>query len=542
MKRWYETSVIYQIYPMSFKDSNHDGIGDLGGIISQLDYLVELGVDIVWLSPIYASPMDDNGYDIADYYNINPMFGSLVEFKKLLQRAHEKGLKIIMDLVVNHTSDEHVWFKEAIANPTSIYRDFYIFKENINHQPPTKQGSFFGGSAWELTPDGKHYYLHLFSKKQPDLNWKNEKLRREIYHMINYWLDMGVDGFRMDVIDLIGKDIDKGIVGNGPLLHTYLKEMYDACFKGRKVLTVGETGGVTPEIAIQYTQEGSHELDMVFQFQHIALDQEPHKDKWHLKPLNLNDLKRVLSMWQTSLHQKGWNSLYWSNHDQPRIVSRWGDDQTYRVQSAKLFAAILHLMQGTPFIYQGEEIGMTNMKMSHFNQLRDVEAINMFHEKSQLWDSTRVWEALNAKGRDNARTPMQWNDQLYAGFSDVKPWLDVNPNKDFINVEQAKKDKDSIFYFYQKLIQMRKTMPIIVHGAYQLIENQDERFFCYQRVYQDQVLTVVGNISKDSVTCDLCFKDSELILSNVDKHQPKLYTPYELRVYLSKRGEDHVQL
>ncbi len=540
MNRWYEKSVIYQIYPMSFQDSNQDGIGDIGGIISRLDYLQKLGIDILWLSPIYMSPMDDNGYDIADYYQIHPMFGTMDEFKKLLESAHEKGLKIIMDLVVNHTSDEHVWFKEALSNPRSPYRDFYVFKENHDGQPPTNQGSFFGGSAWELTPDQSAYYLHLFSKKQPDLNWKNEKLRHEIYKMINFWLDLGVDGFRMDVIDLIGKDIDRGIIGNGPMLHAYLQEMHLACFKGRQVLTVGETGGVTPDLAIQFTKEGSHEMDMVFQFQHIALDQEPHRDKWHLKPLELNDLKRVLSNWQIALYQKGWNSLYWSNHDQPRIVSRWGDDQCYREKSAKMFGALLHMMQGTPFIYQGEEIAMTNIKMSNYNQLRDVEAINMYHEKSKIWDQNRVWESLNAKGRDNARTPMQWDDSLHAGFSDATPWLEVNPNYVTINVQSSLQDENSVFYFYQKLIQMRKTMPIVVHGAYDLVNLKDERLFCYKRIYEDQVLLIIANVSKDDVYFEGDVDQMTLVLCNEGKPQASLLSPYEVRVYHLIRGEKNV--
>ena len=531
MKRWYEKSVIYQIYPMSFKDSNHDGMGDINGILSKLDYLVELGVDILWLSPIYVSPMDDNGYDIADYYNINPMFGTMEDFKHLLKTAHQKNLKIIMDLVVNHTSDEHIWFKEAINQPDSPYRDYYIFKENVNNVPPTQQGSFFGGSAWELTPDQKHYYFHLFSKKQPDLNWKNEHLRQEIYAMINYWLDLGVDGFRMDVIDLIGKDIEKGIIGNGPKLHDYLNEMYHACFKGRKVVTVGETGGVTPEIAIQYTKEDSEELDMVFQFQHIALDQEARHDKWHLKKLDLKDLKRVLSKWQIALYQQGWNSLYWSNHDQPRIVSRWGDDGLYRVQSAKMFGALLHMMQGTPFVYQGEEIGMTNLKMHDLKDLRDVEAINMYQEKIKVWDESRVWEALNAKGRDNARTPMQWDDSIYGGFSDQKPWLNVNPNKDFINVKESTNDPKSIFSFYQKLIAFRKKCPTIVYGSYELIDEDHEQMFCYKRNYQNQEILVMANVSKELVKYPYDLSNYQLILSNDTSKNEDEFGPYEVRIY-----------
>jgi len=541
MNRWYEKSVIYQIYPLSFKDTNGDGIGDLNGIIEKLDYLKDLGVDILWLSPVYSSPMDDNGYDISDYYNINPMFGTLDDMIRLLDIAHQKKLKIIMDLVVNHTSDEHEWFQSAVHNPLSPYKDYYIFKENKDNQPPTSQSSFFGGSAWDLTPNKEAYYLHLFSKKQPDLNWKNQTLRFEIYKMMNYWLDMGVDGFRMDVIDLIGKDIDLGILGNGPKLHDYLKEMYENCFKGRKTLTVGETGGVTPEIAIKFTKIDSNELDMVFQFQHIGLDQEPHHDKWHLKPLDLKDLKRVLSKWQTSLYEKGWNSLYWSNHDQPRIVSRWGNDTTYRIKSAKMFGAILHFMQGTPFIYQGEEIGMTNMKMCSVDELRDIEAINMFHEKSLIWPTKRVWEALNAKGRDNARTPMQWDSSLYGGFSDVKPWLNVNPNKDFIHVENAIQDPESIYHFYKKLIAFRKENETVVYGEYRLIENTDERLFCYRRVYKNEEILLIANFSEDYIDDYPDTKDYLYILGNDEMHQGVL-KPYEVRVFKKDKGEIDVSI
>ncbi|AUD65893.1 glucohydrolase [Tenericutes bacterium MZ-XQ] len=535
MDRWYKQSVVYQIYPMSFCDSNHDGIGDIQGIISKLDYLKNLGVDIIWLSPIYQSPMDDNGYDISNYHEINPMFGVMDDFKELLEKIHQRDMYLIMDLVVNHTSDEHEWFKNALEHEDSPYRDYYVFRKERNIKKPLH--SFFGGSAWEQVKNSDTYYLHMFSKKQPDLNWKNPKLRQEIYKMMNTWLDMGVDGFRMDVIDLIGKDIDQQIIGNGPYLHQYLKEMYQQCFKGRKVLTVGETGGATPEIAILYTSIDSYELDMVFQFQHIGLDQIKGKDKWHLKPLDLVELKAVLSNWQVKLYHQGWNSLYWNNHDQTRIVSRWGNDKEYRVESAKMLGAILHFMQGTPYIYQGEEIGMTNAYFNRIEQLRDIETLNMIKEKELVWDQSRIWEAIDKKGRDNSRTPMQWNEQAYAGFSDVKPWIDVNQNYHTINVENDLMDKDSILHFYQKLIRLRKEIKCIYEGKYELINPTDHQFFHYTRSTEDELIHVIANFT-DQYLSSNDEVEGRMILSNYAENE-KLYKPYEVRVYYQNKVGDH---
>ena len=534
MKRWYEQSVVYQIYPMSFNDSNSDGIGDIQGIIQKLDYLVSLGVEVIWLSPIYQSPMDDNGYDISDYYSIHPWFGTMDDFKQLLKEMHQRNLYLMMDLVVNHTSDEHPWFQAALTDPSSPYRDYYVFKKG--HEIKQPLGSFFGGSAWEKTGEPDVYYLHMFSKKQPDLNWKNETLRKEIYRMMNFWLDLGVDGFRMDVIDLIGKEIDQGIIGNGPMLHPYLKEMHEACFLNRKTITVGETGGVTPETAVLYSSPESKELDMVFQFQHVGLDQVKGKDKWHLKPLDLVELKSVLSTWQEALYQKGWNSLYWSNHDQPRIVSRWGDDKQYRVESAKMFAALLHFMQGTPYIYQGEELGMTNIHLSDPSDLRDIEAINMMHEKKASWSMERIWESLNKKGRDNARTPVQWNSSAYAGFSTHEPWMKVNPNYIDINAENAIKDPDSIFYFYKKVISLRKIYPVIVNGKYQLHHPYHDQIFHYQRENEHEVLHVIANVSPLNVNYEYPLS-GQLILSNYAHHQDD-YQPYEVRVFHLKKVKE----
>lgn len=534
MNRWFENLVVYQIYPMSFKDSNHDGMGDIVGIIEQLDYLKTLGVDVLWLSPIYQSPMDDNGYDISDYYQIHPMFGTLEEFKKLLFEVHKRGMYLIMDLVVNHTSDEHVWFQEALKDEKSPYRDFYIFRKH--EEADFNMRSIFSGSAWEKIND-TYAYFHMFSKKQPDLNWKNESLRQAIYKMMNYWLDLGIDGFRMDVIDLIGKDIDQHIFSNGPKLHDYLKEMHTHCFEGRQTITVGETGSVTPEIAIKYTTLGAHELDMVFQFQQVSLDEEKGKDKWHLKPLKLTDLKRVLSTWQTELYQKGWNSLYWSNHDQPRIVSRWGNDQKYRIESAKMLAGILHMMQGTPYIYQGEEIGMTNKHFTLKEELRDIETINMIKEKEDIWPLEKIFESIRAKGRDNARTPMQWDTSIHAGFSDGHPWIDVNPNYLDINVKQAVEDQNSIYYFYKELINLRKQIRCVIDGKYTLINPNDEQFFHFIRENEDESIEVIANFSESEGSYETP-TDKDVLMSNYDLLE-HLFKPYELRIYYKKKGEDH---
>ncbi len=537
MKRWFERSVVYQIYPLSFKDANNDGIGDIPGIIQKLDYLRYLGVDIIWLSPIYQSPMDDNGYDISDYYAINPMFGNMADFLLLVKEVHLRKMKLIMDLVVNHTSDEHKWFVEAKNSKTSKYRDYYIFRSGKDGNPPGNESSIFGGSAWEQIGTTDDYYFHFFSKKQPDLNWENPTLRKDIYKMMNHWLDLGVDGFRMDVIDLIGKKIDQSIYANGPMLHDYLQEMNQTCFKNRQTLTVGETGSVTPEIARLYTGEGRNELDMVFQFEHVALDQEKGKDKWHLAPLDPNELKQVLSKWQTELHDDGWNALYWSNHDQPRIVSRWGSEK-YREKSAKCLAAILHFMQGTPFIYQGEEIGMTNLNDSDFSDVADIEAKNMIREKSaEGWPKERILEAIKAKSRDNARTPFQWDDSSHAGFSEVEPWLKVNPNYKMINAKAAIQDKNSVFHFYRQLIDFRKRLDIVVYGNYELLLPEERKIFAYTRSYKRQLLTLIANMTDVDVCYPAELEIGKILLDNYDKSRSGCLNPFEVKVYLDNREE-----
>jgi len=495
-KKWWHNSVVYQIYPRSFQDSNGDGIGDLKGITQRLDYLQYLGIDAIWLSPVYQSPNDDNGYDISDYEAIMSEFGTMDDMDALIEEANNRNIKIIMDLVVNHTSDEHKWFIESKKSKDNAYRDYYIWRDPLNNNVPNGLHSIFSGSAWEYDELTGQYYLHLFSKKQPDLNWENELVRKEIYDMMNFWIDKGIGGFRMDVIDLIGKIPDQEITGNGPKLHQYIQEMNKKTFGGKDLLTVGETWGATPEIAKLYSNPKRNELSMVFQFEHIQLDQEA--EKWDFKKLDVRELKSVLSKWQTSLGQEGWNSLFWNNHDLPRIVSRWGNDKKYRVESAKMFAILLHMMKGTPYIYQGEEIGMTNYPITDISEANDIETINMYNERIQKgYTKEQLLESINAKGRDNARTPMQWDNTINAGFTTGSPWLHINPNYVNINVEQAIKDENSILSTYRKLIKLRKENEIIVWGDYKLIEETASDVFAYYREYNNQKWLVVCNFSKD---------------------------------------------
>ena len=449
-RQWWHSSVVYQIYPRSFKDSNGDGIGDINGIREKLDYLKELGIDVIWLSPVYKSPNDDNGYDISDYCDIMDEFGTMEDMDNLLKEANERGIKILMDLVVNHTSDEHKWFIEAKKSKDNEYRDYYIWRDSVDGNEPNDLGSTFSGSAWQYDETTGQYYLHLFSKKQPDLNWENEKVRNEVYKMMNFWVDKGIGGFRMDVIDLIGKVPDEMITGNGPKLHEYLQEMNKAALEGKDLLTVGETWGATPDVAKLYSNPGRKELSMVFQFEHIGLDQIEGKEKWDVKSLELLDLKKVLSKWQTELEGQGWNSLFWNNHDLPRIVSRWGNDKEYRIESAKMLATLLHGMKGTPYIYQGEELGMTNVRFDDINDYNDIESLNMYKDRlSKGYSHNEIMESIYAKGRDNARTPMQWDDSENAGFTTGTPWLAVNKNYDKINAKQCLQDENSIFNHYK---------------------------------------------------------------------------------------------
>ena len=454
-KNWWKQSVVYQIYPRSFCDSNGDGIGDINGIRSKLWYLKRLGVDVLWISPMYPSPNADNGYDISDYYGVSPDFGTMEDLKALICECQDCGIRIIFDLVVNHTSDEHPWFQAARKSKESPYRDYYIWRDGKDGGPPNDLQSNFGGSAWAYSEETGQYYLHFFGKKQPDLNWENEALRKEIYQMMNAWTALGIGGFRMDVIDLIGKDPDRKIKENGPKLHTYLQEMNRYALRGRDLLTVGECWGADVEAGRMYSDPARHELSMIFQFEHSLLDEQPGGSRWDLRPLELTGLKAVLSKWQTGLEGCGWNSLFWNNHDLPRIVSRWGDDGEYRVESAKMLATLLHGMKGTPYIYQGEEIGMTNVPFRKVESFPDIETQGHYRVlKAEGRSEEEILHAFRAKARDNARTPMQWDDGQNAGFTSGTPWYTVNPNYTEINVRQALEDPDSIFFYYQALIRL----------------------------------------------------------------------------------------
>ncbi|GGI13968.1 glycoside hydrolase family 13 protein [Gottfriedia solisilvae] len=540
-KKWWHKSVVYQIYPRSFMDSNQDGIGDLNGIIEKLDYLKLLGIDVIWLSPVYKSPNDDNGYDISDYCDIMEEFGTMEDMDRLISEANDKGIKIVMDLVVNHTSDEHPWFIESRKSKDNPYREYYVWRDPVQNAEPNGLQSVFSGSAWEFDEETGQYFLHLFSKRQPDLNWENPKVHEEVYNMMNFWLDKGIGGFRMDVIDLIGKLPDQEITGNGPKLHQYLQEMNAKTFGNHDVLTVGETWGATPEIAKLYSDPERNELSMVFQFEHISLDQQEGKEKWDLKPLNLLDLKAVFNKWQTQLDGKAWNSLFWNNHDLPRIVSRWGNDQEYRKESAKMLATILHLMQGTPYIYQGEEIGMTNVRFDKITDYDDIETRNMYHDRiSKGYSHEEIMESIYTKGRDNARTPMQWSESEHGGFTSGTPWLSLNPNFKEINVAESIKDQSSIFHHYRKLIELRKQFPVIVYGSFDMLAEDDENVFAYSRELEDEKLLIVANFTSNKTTFQFTeqYEDATILLTNYEASGVQLDSinlrPYEAIVYKIK--------
>ncbi|WP_159560654.1 glycoside hydrolase family 13 protein [Streptococcus halichoeri] len=515
-KHWWHQATIYQIYPRSFMDSNGDGIGDLKGIISKLDYLEKLGITAIWLSPVYQSPMDDNGYDISDYQAIASIFGDMADMDRLLAEAKARGIRIIMDLVVNHTSDEHAWFIEAREDPASPKRDYYIWRDQPNHLQST-----FSGSAWQYDEASGQYYLHLFSKRQPDLNWENAELRSKIYDMMNFWIDKGIGGFRMDVIDLIGKLPDQEITGNGPKLHTYLKEMHQATFGQHDLLTVGETWGATPAIARQYSKPDNEELSMVFQFEHIGLQHQPDAPKWVYRDhLDVPALKAIFTKWQTELTLgQGWNSLFWNNHDLPRVLSIWGNDSQYREKSAKALAILLHLMRGTPYIYQGEEIGMTNYPFESLEQVNDIESLNYAKEAlANGADAQDILDSIRKVGRDNARTPMQWTAKAQAGFTTGQAWLPVNPNHDTINVQAALADPDSIFYTYQKLVALRKEESWLVDADFTLLETTDQ-VFAYIRKDQTDRYLVVANLSDQEQAFPCLEQVAATIISNTDENQ-----------------------
>lgn len=523
LSNWWHDAVVYQIYPRSFCDSNGDGIGDLQGIISKLDYLQNLGVNVIWLSPVYRSPMDDNGYDISDYQDIAPEFGTMEDMQQLLDEAKYRGIRIIMDLVVNHTSDEHPWFISARETKDSPYRDYYIWRDKqVDGTEPDDQGSLFGGSAWQYDEQTDEYYYHLFSKRQPDLNWENPAVHQAIFEMMNWWIDKGIGGFRLDVIDLIGKEIDKGITGNGPNLHPLLQKMNKATFGDKALLTVGETWGATPEIAKLFSGEQREELSMVFQFEHITLTWK-EGDKWQPVEFNLPALKQVLTKWQVELETEGWNSLFWNNHDLPRIVSKYGDEGQYRVESAKMLATTLHMMKGTPYIYQGEEIGMTNVAFESIEDYCDIETLNFYYERTANGVTEEAMlAAVHENSRDNARTPMQWDSSSYAGFSSSKPWIKVNPNYKNINVEAALNDTQSIFYHYQRLIELRHAFPLIVNGRFKPLLEQHEQVFAYLREDDHQQIVVINNFSNQSVVISvpkiLEYKNLECLIYNYEPH------------------------
>ena len=548
-KRWWKESVVYQIYPRSFCDSNGDGIGDLNGITGKLDYLKELGIDVIWLSPVYKSPNDDNGYDISDYQAIMDEFGTMEDFDRMLATAHEKGIKIMMDLVVNHTSDEHKWFIESRKSTDNPYRDYYIWRPaKEDGSLPNNWGSCFSGPAWEYDKTTDMYFLHLFSKKQPDLNWDNPAVRQDVFDMMNWWLKKGVDGFRMDVISLISKepglpDKEPGINGyatfnvsaNGPHVHEYLQEIRQKALNNADTITVGECSGVTLEEAKKYARSDEKELNMVFQFEHMDVDSDEKAGKWTTRKMDLRNLKKILTRWQKGLQDIAWNSLYWENHDQPRSVSRFGNDSDeYREISAKMLATCIHMMQGTPYVYQGEELGMTNCPFNTLDNFRDLESINAFHELTEQGKMTEedMMAAIGYKGRDNARTPMQWDDSAYAGFSTANPWIMVNPNYTKINAKDQVNREDSVFKYYQKLIKLRHESELIVYGTYDLILDDDKDIYAYIRTLGDEKLIVYCNFSENTREVELPeeFVNKKVLISNYSdaKANPKItLRPYE---------------
>ena len=534
-KDWWKSAVIYQIYPRSFQDTNGDGFGDFQGIIKRLPYLEKLGIDCIWLCPVYRSPQDDNGYDISDYCDVDPMFGTMADMEELIGKAREHGIYIVMDLVLNHSSDEHKWFIEAKKSRENPYHDYYVWRDGKEGVLPNDMKAAFGGSAWEWVPEVEQYYFHQFSVKQPDLNWENPKLRQELWDIINFWIDKGVGGFRLDVIDLVGKVPDEKITSNGSKLHEYIKEMTAHTFVRDNLISVGETWSATPEIAKLYSNPDGSELSMVFQFEHICLDQQEGKEKWDLAPLPFHKFKEVWNKWQTELYGCGWNSLFWDNHDLPRIVSRWGDEGQYREESAKMLATLLHGMQGTPYIYQGEELGMTNVKYE-LEEYRDIELFGMYKERrAQGYTHEELMESIYAKTRDNARTPMQWDTTEQAGFTTGKPWIKVNPNYTEINAAEQVDRENSIFNYYRKLIQLRKELPVLTDGKFTMLDMDHDQIFAYLRDNGEDKLLVVCNFYGNTVDYAVSEKaeDLELLIGNYTEEnmQTDVLRPYEARIY-----------
>ena len=551
---WWKTAVVYQIYPKSFYDSTGNGTGDIQGIIGKLDYLKELGVDVLWLTPIYKSPQRDNGYDISDYYNIQEEYGTMDDFDQLLEQAHKRGIKIIMDIVINHTSTEHEWFKQAKSSKDNPYRDFYIWKDGKNGLPPTNWESKFGGSAWQWDETTGQYYLHLFDVTQADLNWENPKVREALYEMMHFWLKKGVDGFRLDVINLISKDQQfpqddsdgRKFYTDGPRIHEFLHEMNQEVFSKYDIMTVGEMSSTSIDNCIRYTNPREEELNMTFSFHHLKVDY-PNGDKWTKADFDFHALKDILSKWQVEMNKGGgWNALFWCNHDQPRVVSRFGDDKQFHKESAKMLATTIHMMQGTPYIYQGEEFGMTNPEFDKIEEYRDVESLNTFEiKKNEGLSEQEIIEILKQKSRDNSRTPVQWDSSKHAGFTTGTPWIHTASNYKEINAENAMKDPDSVFYHYQELIRLRKEYDVITNGDYELISEEDDSIFAFVRKTENEILLLINNFyGSDTmyslpVKLDIAGLSNTVLLSNYADSAPlereiKL-RPYESIVYYLKK-------
>ena len=534
---WWKNAVIYQIYPRSFMDSDNDGVGDLKGIISKLDYLQWLGVDAVWISPVYKSPNDDNGYDISDYMEIMDEFGTMEDMDELIKKAKERNIKIIMDMVFNHTSDEHKWFVESKKSKDNTYRDYYIWRDPVDGKEPNELGSIFSGSAWQYDETTNQYFLHFFSKRQPDLNWENPNVRKGMADVIKFWLDKGVGGFRLDVIEMLGKVPDELIGANGPKLHDYIKELYKDGFNaygdGDNIVTIGECWAADTNIALKYTKPSNKELSMVFQFEHSSLDEVPGKGKWELATFKLSQLKTIINKWQLE-YNDGWNTLFWDNHDLPRIVSRFGDDGKFRVESAKMLATLLYGLKGTPFLFQGEEIGMTNVKWKDISDYKDVETLGVYEEKIKAGvPKEKIMEAIYAKGRDNARTPMQWSDEQNAGFTKATPWIQVNDNFKYINVKKATEDENSVLHFYRNLIRIRKNTVSIKEGEFIPLLNDNENVIAYLRKCEDETMLVVCNFYGQEQAMD--FKNltvKKMLISNYNEDTIDL-SNFKLRPYES---------
>lgn len=543
----FQNKAVYQIYPKSFQDSNNDGFGDINGIIKHLDYLEKLGVDYIWLNPIFVSPQNDNGYDIEDYYAIDPSYGTMADLEKLISEAKKHNIYLMFDMVFNHTSTNHQWFKKAL-NGEQKYKDYYIFKKGKNGNPPTNWQSKFGGNAWKYVEKFDEYYLHLFDETQADLNWKNPEVRKEMANIVNFWIEKGIKGFRFDVINLIDKEsfeddyegVGKRFYTDRPLVHTYLQELAQNSFgKYDDIITVGEMSATSIDNCVGYTNPNNHELSMVFSFHHLKVDYK-NKEKWTLMPFDFQELKQLLNDWQLGMQEgHGWNALFWCCHDQPRVLSRFGDDKNYPKESAKMLATTIHLLRGTPYIYQGEEIGMTNAYFDNIEQYQDVESLNAFKIlKQNGMSEDEIYQILQSKSRDNARTPMQWNNHRYAGFSNVEPWIAVNENYHDINVENNLKDLDSVFYYYQKLIKLRKQYSVILQGAYEPLLLDHPTIFAYKRIDQNDEIIVYNHFYDDNqstITVDASQYD--ILLSNVQRNTLEdtiILKPYESLVLIKK--------